>query len=52
MTHLGVSSKLNVRREFLTWLFELGRKRADIFLRDHFGKIGRESSTSIEGRFL
>jgi NTE family protein len=52
MSNLGVSSKLNVGRQFLGWLFELGRKRADAFLRDHFDKIGKESSTSIEQRFL
>jgi len=52
MTNLGVSSKLNVGREFLEWLFDLGRKRADAFLRDHFDKIGNDSSTSIEQRFL
>jgi len=52
MSNLGVSSKLNVGREFLEWLFELGRKRADAFLRDHFDKIGNDSSTSIEQRFL
>ena len=52
MSRLGVSSKLNVGREFLRWLFELGRARADIFLRDHFGAIGQDSSTSIEQRFL
>ena len=52
MSKLGVSSKLNVGREFLGWLFELGRNRADAFLRDHFDKIGSDSSTSIEQRFL
>jgi NTE family protein len=52
MSKLGVSSKLNVGREFLGWLFELGRTRADTFLRDHFDTIGKESSTSIEQRFL
>ncbi len=52
MSKLGVSSKLNVGRDFLGWLFELGRKRADAFLRDHFDKIGKDSSTSIEQRFL
>jgi NTE family protein len=52
MSNLGVSSKLNVDREFLGWLFDLGRKRADAFLRDHFDKIGKDSSTSIEQRFL
>ncbi len=52
MGNLGVSSKLNVSGEFLLWLFELGRKRADDFLREHFDKIGKESSTVIEERFL
>ena len=52
MGALGVSSKLNVEWEFLTWLFEIGRKRADDFLREHFDKIGKESSTVIAQRFL
>ena len=52
MSALGVSSKLNVGLEFLNWLFELGRQRADAFLSEHFDKIGKESSTSIEQRFL
>ena len=52
LDHLGVSSKLNVGWEFLTWLFDLGRKRGDAFLREHFDKIGKESSASIDRRFL
>jgi NTE family protein len=52
MSKLGVSSKLNVCRDFLFWLFELGRSRADMFLRDHFETIGTDSSISIERRFL
>ena len=52
MSGLGVSSKLNVERKFIGWLFELGRRRADIFLQNHFNKVGRELSTSIEQRFL
>jgi NTE family protein len=52
MSRLGVSSKLNVCRDFLTWLFELGRERADAFLRDHFETLGKNSSISIEQRFL
>jgi len=52
MRSLGVSSKVNVQREFLGWLFELGRERGDAFLRAHFDKLGREASTSIEERFL
>lgn len=52
MSKLGVSSKLNPTWNFLMWLFELGRERGDVFLNQHFDKIGRESSTSIEQRFL
>jgi NTE family protein len=52
MSNLGVSSKLNVGRDFIDWLFALGRARADVFLRDHFDTIGKESSTPIEQRFL
>jgi NTE family protein len=52
MRTLGVSSKLNVDRDFLTWLFELGRRQGDAFLRDHFDKIGTQSSVDIEQRFL
>ena len=52
MSSLGVSSKLNVTRHLLNWLFALGRQRADAFLSEHFDRIGKESSTSIEQRFL
>ena len=52
MRGLGVSSKLNVDADFLSWLFELGRVRADAFLKAHFDKIGKQSSTDIESRFL
>ena len=52
MSKLGVSSKLKSDATFLGWLFELGRSRADAFLRDHFDKISKDSSTSIEQRFL
>ena len=50
--NLGLSSKLNVEPNFLTWLFELGRQRGDAFLRDHFDKICNRSSVDIEERFL
>lgn len=52
MRHLGVSSKYNIDRSFLSRLFDLGRNRGDAFLREHFDKIGKESSTSIDQRFL
>jgi protein arginine N-methyltransferase 1 len=44
--------KINVEWDFLTWLFELGRRRADAFLREHFDKLGHQSSVDIEKRFL
>ncbi len=49
---LGVSSKLNAEWDFLQTLFREGRARADAFLEQHFDKIGRESSTVIEEKFL
>ena len=52
MRNLRVSSKYNTNYDFLMWLFELGRDRGDTFLKEHFDKIGKESSTSIEQRFL
>jgi NTE family protein len=52
MRTLSVSSKLNVDWDFLTWLFELGRTQAAAFLRDHFEKIGKQSSVDIGERFL
>lgn len=52
MRHLGVSSKLNVKEDFLMGLFELGRRRGYAFLKEHFDKIGKQSSVDIEQRFL
>jgi NTE family protein len=52
MRKLGVSSKLNAQWDFLLWLYELGRGRAETFLDAHYDKIGRESSTEIGARFL
>ncbi|MCC6714595.1 MAG: patatin-like phospholipase family protein [Gammaproteobacteria bacterium] len=52
MRRLGASSKYNTEREFLDWLFRLGRARGAAFLAQHFERIGLESSTSIEQRFL
>jgi NTE family protein len=52
MRQLGYSSKLNADRDFLGWLFALGRERASAFLAAHFDKIGVESSTDIAEKFL
>jgi len=53
--HLGrlsVSSKINADWEFLQSLFRLGRDKAEAFLDQHYDKIGVESSTDIELKFL
>ncbi|WP_439813699.1 patatin-like phospholipase family protein [Zavarzinia sp. CC-PAN008] len=52
MNRMGVSSKLNADWSYLRWLFELGRERAEQFLSQHSDKIGRESSTDINTKFL
>jgi len=52
MGGLSVSSKLNADWGFLQMLFGLGRERADAFLKEHFDKIGRESSTKVAEKFL
>lgn len=52
MRKLDVSSKLNASWDFLMYLHELGRQRGAAFLEAHFDKLGHESSTSIEARFL
>jgi NTE family protein len=49
---LGVSSKLNADWDFLMYLFENGRAKAEEFLDAHWDKIGKESSTNIEEKFF
>jgi len=52
MRRLGVSSKLNAQWDFLMHLHGLGRERGAAFLEAHYEKLGRESSTDIQERFL
>ncbi len=52
LSRRGVSSKLNADWAFLHHLFECGREAADKFLREHWDKIGKESSTDIEAKFF
>ncbi len=52
MRRLSTSSKLNASWEFLIWLRDLGRARAQAFLDDHYATIGHSSSTDIVERFL
>jgi len=52
LNRMGVSSKLNADWDFLMQLKELGRDRGEEFLDLHYDKVGRESSTDIEKKFL
>ncbi|MFQ5658548.1 MAG: patatin-like phospholipase family protein, partial [Candidatus Methylomirabilales bacterium] len=47
MTELGVSSKLNAEWEFLSYLRDVGRLRADAWLKNNFDKLGVESSIDV-----
>ncbi|WP_366657610.1 patatin-like phospholipase family protein [Fodinicurvata sp. EGI_FJ10296] len=52
MNKLGASSQANLDRKFIGGLFERGREQADVFLSAHFDKVGVESSTDIEEKFM
>ena len=45
---LGYSSKLNAEWEFLTFLRDEGRRRAEAFLASHRGDLGQRSSFDFE----
>ena len=48
MQTLGVMSKFNPYRPFLTRLFDVGRATADPWLSEHGDKIGQQSSWNVE----
>ena len=52
MAKLSASSKMNLDVEFLQYLFDTGREKADEFLKNHFDKIGRRSSTDLVAKFF
>jgi NTE family protein len=47
-----VSSKFNVDLDFLLYLFDLGRAKADKFIENHYDDIGLRSSTDIVAKFF
>ena len=51
MRKFKLSTKFNGDWDFLCTLRDYGREAADLFLREHFGKLGRESSLDIQ-RYL
>jgi NTE family protein len=52
MSKLTASSKMNLDMEFLQYLFDTGKEKADEFLKNHFDKIGNTSSTDIAAKFF
>lgn len=52
MSKLDASSKMNLDMEFLKYLFDTGKAKADEFLRNNFDAIGKKSSTDIAAKFL
>jgi NTE family protein len=52
MKDLGVASKLNTDWDFLTHLRDIGRERADAWLRANFDKLGVDSTVDIRSTYL
>jgi NTE family protein len=52
MSQLAASSKMNLDMEFLQYLFDTGKEKAEEFLKNNFAAIGNKSSTDIAAKFL
>jgi NTE family protein len=52
MAAFGVSSKYNLDADFLHTLRDLGRKKADEWLKTNFDSLGRDSSVDLEKLFF
>lgn len=52
MAAFGVSSKYNLDGDFLFTLRDLGRRKADEWLRTNFDSLGRDSSVDLEKLFF
>lgn len=48
---LSASSKLNAEWDYLTLLFDRGRRWTDLWLRDNFDRIGQASTFDVEDLF-
>jgi NTE family protein len=49
MGRLGVASKLNADWEFLIYLRDIGRERAERWIEETYASVGRETTTDIMG---
>jgi len=52
MAKLTASSKMNLDMEFLKYLFDIGHAKAEEFLKNHYDKIGNQSSTDLVAKFF
>lgn len=49
---LGWSSKLNTEMDFLTYLFDAGRKAADKWIEKNYDDIGKKTTFDLEDEFV
>jgi NTE family protein len=49
---LSGSSPANGTWKFLAYLFEIGRERADKWLNDHYGQLGKETTVDVQEKYL
>ena len=49
---LSGSSPMNGTWKFLTYLFEIGRERADKWLSAHYGHLGKETTVDMQEKYL
>jgi NTE family protein len=52
MRELRVNSKLNTDWQFLTYLHQIGRERADLWLGSYLDMLGVESTVDIRAKYL
>jgi len=52
MSKLTASSKMNLDMEFLKYLFDIGNRKAEEFLGNHYNQIGKKSSTDLAAKFF
>ena len=52
ISKLAASSKMNGEWRFLTYLFSVGRERADKWLTDNFDSIGSKSTIDLDDKYM
>ncbi|MCX2789545.1 patatin-like phospholipase family protein [Vibrio sp. Sgm 5] len=51
LPRLGASSKLNAESDFVSYLFELGKKSAETWFKKNYASIGKNSSIDLDSMF-